>query len=423
MPKKKQKATHVSKLWQRAEEALEASSDDKDHSLRYSPDDMKTLIHDYQVSQIELEMQNDELKRSQEKLDTSRARYFDFFNMIPIGFFSINEQQLILECNLTAATLLEWSLNEFTNQPITRFILKEDQDIYYLHSKQAFETKKPQACDLRMMKSDGSALWVRLATTTVRTVQDQLISRTVMSDITERKLAEKEKEKLLHDLGERIKELNCLYGIAKVREKSGITFERIIEETVNLIPPAWQYPEITCARIVLDNTEYKTDNFQDTKWKQSVDISIPGEIVGEVAVYYLEEKPESNEGPFLKEERHLINAIAERLGRITERMLAEEMLLDREKLQGVLEMAGAICHELNQPLQVVSGSSELLLMDIKNNDPKYKSLKNIETSIKRMTALMHKIDGITRYQSKPYLKSKIIDIEQASQYEKGSDSP
>ena len=108
---------------------------------------------------------------------------------------------------------------------------------------------------------------------------------------------------------------------------------------------------------------------------------------------------------------------------ITDRKQAEETRLEREKLQGVLEMAGAICHELNQPLQIVSGSSELLLMDIASNDPKYKVLKNIEASITRMALLMRKIMGITRYQSKPYLKSKIVDIEQASRHEKGIDSP
>ncbi len=105
----------------------------------------------------------------------------------------------------------------------------------------------------------------------------------------------------------------------------------------------------------------------------------------------------------------------------TERKQAEEMLLEQEKLQGVLEMAGAICHELSQPLQAVSGSSEILLLDIKSSDPNYKTLIDIEVNIKRMAILMHKIMGITRYQSKPYLRSKIVDIEQASQDEKGID--
>jgi len=192
MPQKKKKAIYVSKLRQRAEEVLETSSGDNDYPVIFSSDEMKTLIHDFQVHQIELEMQNNELKRSEEEIDTARARYFDFFNMAPVGFFSVNEQKLILECNLTAAKLLERPRNTFIKQPITQFILKEDQDIYYLHNKQVFETKMSQECDLRMLKNDGSALWIHLSTTAVQNVEGDTVCRIVMSNITERKHAEDE---------------------------------------------------------------------------------------------------------------------------------------------------------------------------------------------------------------------------------------
>ncbi len=92
-------------------------------------------------------------------------------------------------------------------------------------------------------------------------------------------------------------------------------------------------------------------------------------------------------------------------------------LREREKLQGVLEMAGAVCHELNQPLQSVSGFSELLLMDMETSDPNCEKLKNIKTGIERIGELTRKIMKITRYRSKNYMngKSRILDIDQASQ--------
>jgi len=97
-------------------------------------------------------------------------------------------------------------------------------------------------------------------------------------------------------------------------------------------------------------------------------------------------------------------------------------LREREKLQGVLEMAGAVCHELNQPLQSMSGYSELLLMDISEDDPKYQTLKKIKAQVDRVSALTRKIMNITRYQSKPYLgSSRIIDIDCASQIKKEND--
>jgi len=147
-----------------------------------------------------------------------------------------------------------------------------------------------------------------------------------IASFIEGKKTEKEKEKLLHDLGKRIKELKGLYGLAKLREQPDITLEEIFQGAVNLIPPAWQYPEITCARIQFEDKEFKTDNFRKTKWRQSVDIKVNRKKVGIMEVYYIEKKPEIYEGPFLKEERDLIDAFSERLGRTIERKKAEEEL-------------------------------------------------------------------------------------------------
>jgi PAS domain S-box-containing protein len=138
-------------------------------------------------------------------------------------------------------------------------------------------------------------------------------------------------QKLTHDLGERVKELNCLYGISNLAERQGISLEETIKGILDLIPPAWQYPDITCARIFLEGREFRTENFRETAWKQASDINVQGKRIGTLEVCYLEEKPEMEEGPFLKEERNTINAIAEQSGRIVERNLAEEALRESER--------------------------------------------------------------------------------------------
>ena len=148
----------------------------------------------------------------------------------------------------------------------------------------------------------------------------------VARDITDRKQAEEALRDKTHALSERIKKLNCLYGISHLLEKKGISIEEIFKGTVNLIPPSWQYPEATCARINVEGREFTTENFQETRWKQKSDIIAHGHQIGSLEVYYLSEKPESDEGPFLKEERSLIDAIAERLGRIIERVQVQEAL-------------------------------------------------------------------------------------------------
>jgi len=138
-------------------------------------------------------------------------------------------------------------------------------------------------------------------------------------------------QKLAHDLGERVKELNCLYGISNLAERQGISLEEIIKGILDLIPPAWEYPDITCARICLEGREFRTENFRETAWKQASDINLRGHRIGTLEVCYLEDKPEMDEGPFFKEERNLINAIAEQSGRIVERKLAEEALRKSER--------------------------------------------------------------------------------------------
>ncbi|MFB0566730.1 MAG: PAS domain S-box protein [Candidatus Aminicenantaceae bacterium] len=143
-----------------------------------------------------------------------------------------------------------------------------------------------------------------------------------------------------HDLNKRVKELNCLYGISKVVTKPGISLNGILQGVVNLIPPSWQYPEITCARITVENQEFKTKNFKQTLWKQTGNILADSKKIGTLEVFYLEKKPANDEGPFLNEERNLINAISERLGEIIEVKHAEEtMQKERAYLDQLFESA------------------------------------------------------------------------------------
>jgi PAS domain S-box-containing protein len=143
---------------------------------------------------------------------------------------------------------------------------------------------------------------------------------------TERRQTEEALRRQTHDLGERVKELDCLYGISQLAAKRGVSFDEILQGTVDLIPPAWQYPEVTCARIRLEGQEFVTKDCKETVWRQACDILVGGEPIGAVEVYYLEEMPTSDEGPFLNEERNLIDAIARRVGDITERKRAEQAL-------------------------------------------------------------------------------------------------
>ncbi len=159
-------------------------------------------------------------------------------------------------------------------------------------------------------------------------------------DITDRKRVEAEREKLLQDLGERVKELGCINDISRLAEQHWISIEEFVQGAVGILPPAWRYPEICAARITLNSKEFKTANFRETEWSQSADIIVDRKKFGAVTICYLEEKPAVDEGPFLKEERSLINTVAEFLGHIIQHRLTEaEIRASEEKFRMIFDNA------------------------------------------------------------------------------------
>lgn len=215
-------------------------------------------------------------------------------------------------------------------------------------------------------------------------------------------------------LQKRVKELNCLYSIADFIEKMD-SLEDLFQNVVNDMPHSWYYPEHACARITFKEQEFKTANFQETAWKQSAELIAHGKSIGGVDICYLDKMPDRDEGPFIKEERSLINAIAERLGRVIERQWAEEERYHYERLHGVVEMAGTICHELNQPMQTISGYIELILNNTSENDPIHVKADKINKQLHRMVTITEKLMRIDNCESEDYAGfSRIIKVNKSS---------
>ena len=148
--------------------------------------DVAQTFHELQVHQIELELQNEELRRAQVALDAMQARYFDLYDLAPVGYCTLNEHGLILEANLTATTLLGVPRGAMVKQPVSRFIHSDDKDLYYMHRKRLLDTEEPQAWDMRMLKGDGTAFWGHLAATVVQDTDGTDVVRIMLSDVTDR---------------------------------------------------------------------------------------------------------------------------------------------------------------------------------------------------------------------------------------------
>jgi PAS domain S-box-containing protein len=232
----------------------------------------------------------------------------------------------IVECNQAAVDMHGFESKEkLIGKNAFELIAKKDHKKAIQNLKKTLQLRSVKNVEYACLTKDGREFQAELSASVVRDASGEPeYFMAITKDITERKKTEEA-------LRQRAKELTCLYGISKLVEKSDITLEEIFKGTVNLLHHACQHQDIACVRIVIENKEFTTENFKETRWKWQADIKVLGREAGFVEVCYLEEAPANAEDPSLREEEDLIDAIAERLGKITERKREEEMLLESEE--------------------------------------------------------------------------------------------
>ncbi len=231
-------------LRERAERIAQLNADQQtQQEAALSAEEAAKAIHELRVHQIELEMQNEELRRTQIELEHERSRYFDLYEMAPVGYFTISENGIILENNLTVSNMLQISRANLFHKPITQFILRDDQDIYYLGYKRLLATEETQICEFRMVKNDGSLFWANMTATLAHNQKGELICRAAVSDISAQKEAElKLIYQSMHD------NLTGLYNRA------------YYEESLERLEQGRQFP---ISILMVDVDQLKTINDQD----------------------------------------------------------------------------------------------------------------------------------------------------------------
>jgi len=186
---KKKSDSNFSVLRKRAEEIIQGSSVDVPDNL--SPEDARSLIHELRVYQEELEIQNEQLRQAQLDLEKARARYFDLYELAPVGYLMLDEQAIILEVNLTATSLLGLEKDQIVKQPLNCFIASDTQDTFYLNFKKVLKTGAKKVYEMKMINKNGCWFWVQVEMTAALKYESQDNTyRVVISDITERKKAE-----------------------------------------------------------------------------------------------------------------------------------------------------------------------------------------------------------------------------------------
>jgi len=199
-------------------------------------------------------------------------------------------------------------------------------------------------------------------------------------------------------LRERVKELTCLYGISRIAQPSRVSLEEALQRIVELLPPAWQFPEIACGRILLDHRAFTTAGFREGPHRQAADLTVNGKLRGSVEVLYTEERPEFAEGPFLAEERSLIDTVAREVALLVGRCETEEyqsmlqaQLRHADRLATIGQLAAGVAHELNEPLGSILGFAQLIQKDPDLPDGAAKDAEKIVKSSLHAREVIHKL--------------------------------
>jgi PAS domain S-box-containing protein len=268
-----------------------------------------------------------ELRENEEKYRSVVERAND-------GIIVAQGRELVF-ANQAFASMSGYSVDEIIGMGFLEFVPNE------LHSKIADQVRRrlsgenvPASYEIDLLRKDGTKFSVEVNAGVIeyRGAPADLV---ILRDFSERK-------KIEHQVRERMKELQAFYNLAEITEREHLTLDELYQDLTNILPNSWQYPEIAYARIIIGDSEFRTKNFTESAWKQSTPVKVHGSVVGRIEVGYLEERPELNEGPFLKEERRLIGVIAERIGQITEHIKAEEALK-----QKTLELDGFFTNSLD----------------------------------------------------------------------------
>ena len=239
-------------LRRRAEEMARGKAAQAPENLEVlSLEQARRTLHELRVHQIELEIQNEELRRAQAELDAARARYFDLYDLAPVGYCTVNEQGLVLEANFTAATLLGVVRGALVMQRFSRFIFRDDEDIYYLLCRELSRTGAPQACDLRMVKKDGTAFWVRLQVTAAEDAGGAPVGRVVMSDITASKRAEEALRESVYKMELAVQEKTVLLQEVHHRVKNNLA---VVSSLLSMQADTAGSPE---AKLALDKSQQR----------------------------------------------------------------------------------------------------------------------------------------------------------------------
>ncbi len=406
MGKENKSKTDAARLRRLAEKKLKekaAGSDPADQSA-----DASRLLHELQVHRIELEMQNEELRRIQNELEVSWERYFDLYEMAPVGYLILNEKGDILEANLTASKMLGAVRSTIIKMPLIRFLHPQDRGIFDQKRLQLIETGQSQSCEMRVKFGDVDSTWIRLDGNAITGLKGEPLFRVVLSDITEQKQSEQDliKERMFLVKAQEIGSIGTWeldiqkndllwtdenYRIFGLPIGTKLTYETFL----NCVHP--------------DDREYV-----DKQWKAAFDrkpYDIEHRLLVDGRVKWVREKAELefNENGECIRGVGVTQDITDRKKADEEKEKLQSQLIQSQKMESIGRLAGGVAHDFNNLLTAIQGFSDFVQESLSPDDPMKKDVAEIQKAADSAAALTNQL---LAYSRKQIISPKVLDLNQ-----------
>ena len=379
------------------------------------------LEHRVTERTAELASANETLRAEIERRTRSERNFRGLIDAAPDAILVIDNDGRIVKVNDETERMFGYPRDALLGRSVD--LIVPDRFTQAHHGERGNDRQSPFpgaiAGELTARRADGSEVAVEIRTSPLET-GGELATVAIVRDVTERRRAQREQQRLVHDLGERVKELIALHAAGRLLNEPASPADQL-PRIVELLPPAWQYPEIASARICADAVDARTPGFALTSWVQRAEFPIGGTRTGVIEVAYHEPRPAAVEGPFLTEERNLLESLAAMLRAYFERLHGEEQRIELARAELARQRAqednaakdqflATLSHELRSPLNVMLGWIQMLRSEM-NVESMTRGLNVLERSVRLQSKLIDDLLDVSRITAgKLRIDKRLVDL-------------